>query len=346
MTSSNGNIFRVTGLCAGNSPVPGEFPAQRPVTRSFDVFFDLRLNKRLSKQSWGWWFETPSCPIWRHRNEAHFPTSWAVENIPRSVINIVINSFTATHTYRCTVCKLSTRNTIYVISTYHKLEDIILDIAEMVTIGEVRRVTEDDGRFGDTESVSHGVMGHVGQVHQHAYAVHLLHHDLQIYIVTSCHGNAPRITGPLWGESSSHRGICCAHRKPFWYKKVCPGVSRTPYHYKIRIYITEFSTLIRQFPYIEMPRQCMRCNSNALNNTWLISTSISLSSSISFHTPNHTPTHSLTHSLTHSTEGEIERERENYQITKLLDYIPRNWIHFCRKISCCWYIYIYMIFDL
>ena len=36
--------------CAGNSPVPGEFPAQRPVTRRFDVFFDLRLNKRLSKQ--------------------------------------------------------------------------------------------------------------------------------------------------------------------------------------------------------------------------------------------------------------------------------------------------------
>ena len=36
----------------GNSPVTGEFPAQRPVTRSFDVFFDLRLNKRLRKQSW------------------------------------------------------------------------------------------------------------------------------------------------------------------------------------------------------------------------------------------------------------------------------------------------------
>ena len=43
-------------LCTGNSPVTGEFPAQRPVTRSFDVFIDLRLNKRLSKQSWGWWF--------------------------------------------------------------------------------------------------------------------------------------------------------------------------------------------------------------------------------------------------------------------------------------------------
>ena len=38
-------------ICAGNSPVPGEFPFQRPATRSFDVFFDLRLNKRLSKQS-------------------------------------------------------------------------------------------------------------------------------------------------------------------------------------------------------------------------------------------------------------------------------------------------------
>ena len=36
-------------FCAGNSPVTGEFPAQRPVTRSFDVFFELRLNKRLSK---------------------------------------------------------------------------------------------------------------------------------------------------------------------------------------------------------------------------------------------------------------------------------------------------------
>ena len=55
-------------ICVGNSPVPGEFPAQRPVTRSFVVFFDLRLNKRLSKQSWGWWFETPSRPLWRHRN--------------------------------------------------------------------------------------------------------------------------------------------------------------------------------------------------------------------------------------------------------------------------------------
>ena len=64
MTSSNGNIFRVTGHLCGKFTGPGEFPAQRPVTRSFGVFFDLRL----SKQSWGWWFETLSCPLWRHRN--------------------------------------------------------------------------------------------------------------------------------------------------------------------------------------------------------------------------------------------------------------------------------------
>ena len=56
-------------LCAGNSQVTAVFPAQRPVTWSFDVFFDLCLNKHLSKQLWGWWFETPSCSFWRHCNE-------------------------------------------------------------------------------------------------------------------------------------------------------------------------------------------------------------------------------------------------------------------------------------
>ena len=63
-------FFALIAICAGNSPVTGEFSAQRPVTRSFDVFCvcDLRLNKRLSKQSWGWWFKTLSRPLWRYRN--------------------------------------------------------------------------------------------------------------------------------------------------------------------------------------------------------------------------------------------------------------------------------------
>ena len=69
MTSSNINIFRVTGPLCGEFTGPGEFPTQRPVTRSFDVFFDLRLNKRLNKQPWGWWLETPSWSLWRQCNE-------------------------------------------------------------------------------------------------------------------------------------------------------------------------------------------------------------------------------------------------------------------------------------
>ena len=70
ITSSNGNIFRVTGPLCGEFTGPDEFHTQRPVTRSFDVFFDLRLNKRLSKQPWGWWFEALSWSLWRHCNDS------------------------------------------------------------------------------------------------------------------------------------------------------------------------------------------------------------------------------------------------------------------------------------
>ena len=91
----------ITGLCAGNLPGTGnaenvsiswrhhvikplklmeesitmqcgEFIGHRWIPRTkasdADVFFDLSLNKRLSKQSWGWWFETPLRPLWRHCN--------------------------------------------------------------------------------------------------------------------------------------------------------------------------------------------------------------------------------------------------------------------------------------
>ena len=69
-------------ICAGNSPVPGEFPSQRPVTRSFDVFFDLRPNKRLSKQSCGWWIETPPCSLWCQCNGQ----TWTSRMGPRLMI--------------------------------------------------------------------------------------------------------------------------------------------------------------------------------------------------------------------------------------------------------------------
>ena len=58
-------------ICAENSPVTGEFPPQKPVTLSFNVFFDLHLNK----QSWGSWLDTPSRSLWRHCN-VHIETLW------------------------------------------------------------------------------------------------------------------------------------------------------------------------------------------------------------------------------------------------------------------------------
>ena len=80
-TSSNGNIFCVTGPLCGEFTGLGEVPAQRPVTRSFDVFFYLRLNKRFTKQPWGWWFERPSWSLWRHGNGySHNKTNYTNQN--------------------------------------------------------------------------------------------------------------------------------------------------------------------------------------------------------------------------------------------------------------------------
>ena len=68
ITLSNENISALLALCAGNTQVTGEFPSQRPVTQSFDIFFYLRLNKRLSKQSRSRLFGMPSRLLWRHCN--------------------------------------------------------------------------------------------------------------------------------------------------------------------------------------------------------------------------------------------------------------------------------------
>ena len=61
-------FYALLALCAGNSPITGEFPSKWPVTQSFGVFFDLRLDEQLSEQSWIWWFETPSRSLCRHCN--------------------------------------------------------------------------------------------------------------------------------------------------------------------------------------------------------------------------------------------------------------------------------------
>ena len=76
MTSSNGNISALLAFCEGNPPVTGGFPLQRPVTWSFDVFFDVRMNKRLSKQSRCRWFKTPWRSLLRHCNDAPAVSLW------------------------------------------------------------------------------------------------------------------------------------------------------------------------------------------------------------------------------------------------------------------------------
>ena len=86
-------------ICAGNSPVTGEFPAQRPVTRSFDVFSDLRLNKRLSKQSWGWKSERPSHSLWRHCNDAQSQAPQCAVACPCNVTALRLLSLFKRHTW-------------------------------------------------------------------------------------------------------------------------------------------------------------------------------------------------------------------------------------------------------
>ena len=74
MTSSNGNIFRVTG------PFCREFTSHRwiPLTNASDAelwcLFYIRLNKRLSKQSRRRWFETPSRLLGSHCNSDEIPS--------------------------------------------------------------------------------------------------------------------------------------------------------------------------------------------------------------------------------------------------------------------------------
>ena len=67
-TSSNGSIFRVTGHLCEEFMGHRWFPRTKASHAELWYFLYLCLNKGLSKQWWGWWFETPSRPLWRHCN--------------------------------------------------------------------------------------------------------------------------------------------------------------------------------------------------------------------------------------------------------------------------------------
>ena len=106
-------------LCVGTSTVTGEFPSQRPVTRNFEVFFDLGVNKRLSKQSWGWWFETPSLPLWRHSND-YLKTSHVVVFDPLCTHKDFLSTYRDSHCYDKTTwqhCYLHLKSRVVVMQT-------------------------------------------------------------------------------------------------------------------------------------------------------------------------------------------------------------------------------------
>ena len=126
-------------LWTGNSPVLGEFPTQMPVTRSFDVFFDLRLNQWLSKQSWGWWFETLSCPLWRHRNGTHICMHLSIflsghslchiKNILKPLKNILKTLYRCIHTSLVTpflLYMLRKMFSISVVLCYHRRTKVMV----------------------------------------------------------------------------------------------------------------------------------------------------------------------------------------------------------------------------
>ena len=78
LTLQNGNILRVTGALWGEPPTTVGFPSQRPVMRRFDIFYDARLNKRLSKQSICRWFETPWHSYCVMQSVNHEYSSWNI----------------------------------------------------------------------------------------------------------------------------------------------------------------------------------------------------------------------------------------------------------------------------
>ena len=99
MTSSNGNISALLAICAGNFTGHRWIPRTKASDASFYVFFDLRLNRRLSKQRWGRWFETPPHPLWRHcsgdwviRQLLDMRTSVDIVYTPQRIANVCIHN--------------------------------------------------------------------------------------------------------------------------------------------------------------------------------------------------------------------------------------------------------------
>ena len=136
-------LSALLAICAGNSPGTGEFPAQRPVALSFDVFFDLRLNKRLSEQSWGWWFETLSCPLWRY---------WYLEKLYIEMSPNILTSLGLSRWATVRPNKLGKKNerklkVNFVCVVYHIISDCVIAWYDLLI-----KLVKVSGIYGETDS--------------------------------------------------------------------------------------------------------------------------------------------------------------------------------------------------
>ena len=120
-------------ICAGNSPVPGEFPTHRPARRSFDVFSDLRPNKRLSKQSWGWWCETPLHSLRRHSN-VFIHDGWVITTFKAWIGDCIYVKRWNVNTHPCPNLKMGIAKSHGWVSTSHRERLVCTSMAPMHTL--------------------------------------------------------------------------------------------------------------------------------------------------------------------------------------------------------------------
>ena len=122
------HFLRCWSLCEGNPPVTGGFPSQRPVTRRFDVFFDLRLNKCLSRQSRRRLFETSSRSLWRQCNAEVVAQQWLLSSKSRFHRSIQLWFFKLFSSIPTWICHRQRPNTEYLINNSNGYRSVVQSI--------------------------------------------------------------------------------------------------------------------------------------------------------------------------------------------------------------------------
>ena len=110
MTSSNGNIFRVTGHLCGEFTGPRWIPRTKASDAELWCFLWSAFDKRLSKQSRGWWFETPCRSLWRQSNDLNICwlfVNWTLRNKLQWNLNQNTKRFIQEHAFENVVCEMA-----------------------------------------------------------------------------------------------------------------------------------------------------------------------------------------------------------------------------------------------